>query len=168
MNQGPPGQNNDKMEGGAFGGADDLYREIILEHFRSPRNRGTVDKATATAEGVNPFCGDQIKVSALIEGDVIKDVKFDGRGCAISQSCASMMTGLLKGKTVPEARAFASSFKKLFGLEADENSSTAGPAVTMDDLGDLQALEGVKKFPVRIKCALLCWNTFLQGLKELK
>ncbi|MCB4756196.1 MAG: SUF system NifU family Fe-S cluster assembly protein [Elusimicrobia bacterium] len=156
-------------EGGLFGGADELYREVILDHFKSPRNRGSLTGANAKAEGTNPFCGDRITITALIQKDVLKDVTFEGHGCAISQASASMMTSMVKGKTLKEATALTSFIKKIFGVEnASLTSNGAKPALTMDTIGDFQALEGVKKYPVRIKCALLSWNTLLQCLEEFK
>jgi len=155
----------EKLEGGSFGGVDDLYREVILEHFKSPRNKGELSSPNITAEGVNPLCGDQITIHALMDGDRIKDLKFQGHGCAISQSSASIMTQLIKGKSLAEAREITKAFKHMFGIDVDKNSA---PPLSPDDLGDLIALEGVKKFPVRIKCALLSWNTLKDGLDNFK
>jgi nitrogen fixation NifU-like protein len=135
---------------------DDLYREIILEHFRSPRNKGRLEKPDISAEGVNPLCGDQLKLSIALAGDRIIDLKIEGHGCSISQASGSMMTEAVKGKTIPEAQHVAQAFKALML----ENGVTPGDV----DLGDLEALEGVKQYPVRIKCAILAWNTLLGGL----
>ncbi len=143
-----------------MGGVEELYREVILDHFKTPRNKGSLEKANIKASGMNPLCGDQISVTALIDGGKVKDLKFDGHGCAISQSSASMMTAALKGKTLEEVRGISSLFKQMFGLE--EKKKDFNP----DELGDLEALEGVKKYPVRIKCAVLSWNTLLEALKE--
>jgi len=149
------------MEGGALGGVEELYREVILEHFKVPRNKGHIDNPTVKADGMNPLCGDQINISLILDGDKIKDIKFDGHGCAISQSSASMMTAALKGKKLNEARGITALFKKMFGIE--EKNVAPAPK---EALGDLEALEGVKKYPVRIKCAVLSWNTFLEALKN--
>lgn len=149
-------------EGGAFGGVEDLYREVILEHFRSPKNKGHLKNPSAKAEGVNPLCGDQISISILVEGEKLKEIRFEGHGCAISQSSASMMTALLKGKTLKKANVILSTFKNKMGVE-----KKVDPAESVD-IGDLESLEGVKRYPVRIKCALLAWNTFLKSLSNLK
>lgn len=153
-----------KIQGGAFGGVEDLYREVILDHFKSPRNKGHLDTCNAKADGTNPLCGDQISLEAKIENNRIKDIRFDGHGCAISQSSASMMTTQLKGKPITSAKALANLFKNIFGIEGDPSVDMS--LVNTKDLGDLEALEGVKKYPVRIKCALLAWNTFLELLKK--
>jgi nitrogen fixation NifU-like protein len=148
--------------GGPMGGVEELYREVILEHFKVPQNKGQIEKPTVKAEGMNPLCGDQISITAILDGDKIKDLKFDGHGCAISQSSASMMTAALKGKTLKDASGLAALFKKMFGIEDKEAVLPKDP----EALGDLEALEGVKKYPVRIKCALLSWNTLLEALKS--
>ena len=135
---------------------DDLYREIILEHFRSPRNKGRLDNADISAEGVNPLCGDQVRLCIALSGDRIADMTIDGHGCSISQASGSMMTEAVKGRTIPEAEAVAHAFKDMML----ENGSAHGDV----DLGDLESLEGVKQYPVRIKCAILAWNTLLGGL----
>jgi nitrogen fixation NifU-like protein len=145
-------------------GLEDLYREIILDHYRTPRNRGELDPPAIQAEGHNPLCGDEITVYLSISGEgddaVIEDIKISGQGCSISQSSASMMSQSMKGKTIAENRALARRFKSLMGIEGTEPQ--AGDDAI--DLGDLEALEGVMKFPVRIKCAVLSWNTFLQAI----
>lgn len=150
----------DKLQGGAMGGVDDLYREVILDHFKTPRNKGKITDANVMADGMNPLCGDQISVTAVLDGNVIKDLKFDGHGCAISQSSASMMTAAVKGKSLDETFTITRAFKKVFGVEEKQDTAKTPPV----DLGDLEALEGVKKYPVRIKCALLSWNTLLEAL----
>jgi nitrogen fixation protein NifU and related proteins len=138
-------------------GLEDLYREIILDHYRTPRNRGELDPPAIKAEGHNPLCGDEITVYLSISGEgddaIIDDIKIGGQGCSISQSSASMM----RGKTVTENRALARRFKALMGIDGIEGDEAI-------DLGDLEALQGVMKFPVRIKCAVLSWNTFLQAI----
>lgn len=135
-------------------GLDDLYRDIILDHYRTPRNRGRLEIPTIATHGDNPLCGDEIEVSLLVEDGRISDLRFDGKGCSISQASASMMTEAVKGKTLSEARDLVSGFKGMMqGEEPD------------DDLGDIEALQGVRKYPVRIKCALLSWTTLLEGVE---
>ena len=151
-------------------GLEDLYREIILDHYRNPRNRGELDTPPAhMAEGFNPLCGDEVKVYLLVDDGKISDIRIGGQGCSISQSSASMMTSAVMDRTVDEARQVLRSFKEMMsihehGLEGDDaepsNASNVG-------LGDLEALRGVVKFPVRIKCATLGWNTLDQALDEV-
>lgn len=140
---------------------DDLYREVILDHYRHPRNRGKLDTPDICVNGVNPLCGDSIELTFHIKDGRIVDVKMDGHGCSISQSSASMMTEALKGKSLSESAGFAAAFKKMMleNVPADQ---------LPDDLEELSVLEGVRKYPVRIKCALLAWNTLLEGLKEFQ
>lgn len=133
---------------------DDLYRELILDHYRRPRNRGALGVATHRAEGVNPVCGDEIKLDLLLDADVIEDIAFSGQGCAISQSSASMLTDRVKGKTTAEANCVLMQVRAML-------MDGAPPA---SDLGDLESLEGVARLPVRVKCALLCWNVLQEGL----
>jgi nitrogen fixation NifU-like protein len=154
-------------------GLEDLYREIILDHYRNPRNRGELPAPPARkVEGFNPLCGDEIVVYLLVEDDKVADVKITGQGCSISQSSASMMSAAVKGKTVEEARALIRAFKGLMSihesrLEGEGDDGDAAAAADADvKLGDLEALQGVVKFPVRIKCATLSWNTLAQGLDE--
>jgi nitrogen fixation NifU-like protein len=155
---------------------EDLYREIILDHYRSPRNRGELPSPPAQrVEGFNPLCGDEVIVYLVLEGGKVSDLKWGGQGCSISQSAASMMSTAVKGKTLSEARGLIRAFKGMMSihehrLDADENGSEGGGATTSPvevKLGDLEALQGVVKFPVRIKCATLCWNTLQQGLEEV-
>jgi nitrogen fixation NifU-like protein len=148
-------------------GLEELYREIILDHYRSPRNRGELETPPATkVDGHNPLCGDEIIVYLQVEGAgddaVVTDVKIGGQGCSISQSSASMMTGVIMGKSVGEIRAIIRRFKTMMGL--DNIEAEAGDDDV--DLGDLEALQGVVKFPVRIKCAVLGWNTLASALNE--
>jgi nitrogen fixation NifU-like protein len=162
-------------------GLEDLYREIILDHYRNPRNRGQLPTPPARrAEGFNPLCGDEIILYFNLEGDTIADLRVDGQGCSISQSSASMMSTAVKGKTVAEARSVIRAFKAMMSiheqrLDHDNGGPTDGsgdgePEVVTPDpeitLGDLQALQGVVKFPVRIKCATLSWVTLAQGLDQ--
>src|SRR3954451_7096892 len=123
---------------------DDLYRELILDHYRHPHNKGRLEEATARCEGFNPLCGDEIEVDLEVKEGLIAGVTFRGRGCSISQASASMMTDAVMGQTLPEALAVADAFRRLM------TDPEAAPAV---DLGDLEAFQGVAKFPVRVKCA---------------
>jgi nitrogen fixation protein NifU and related proteins len=143
-------------------GLEDLYREIILDHYRSPRNRGELPPPANKAEGHNPLCGDEITVFVQVDGDVVSDVKVSGQGCSISQSSASMMSQAIKGKSLDEVRALVHRFKVMMSIEEDADDA-AQPAVK---LGDLEALQGVVKFPVRIKCATLAWNTLVEALES--
>ena len=157
-------------------GIEDLYREIILDHYRNPRNRGELEAPPATrVEGFNPLCGDEIIVFLDVDGDTISDIRIGGQGCSISQSAASMMSAAVKGKSVDEARALIKAFKAMMSIHEsslDDGSGTdEATGEALDDtpevkLGDLEALRGVVKFPVRIKCATLSWNTLAQGLDE--
>ena len=154
-------------------GLEDLYREIILDHYRSPRNRGELPAPPARrVEGYNPLCGDEIVVYLDVDDDRVADLKIGGQGCSISQSSASMMSAAVKGRTVPEARALIRAFKAMMSihehrLDADGEVAEALAPDPEVKLGDLEALQGVVKFPVRIKCATLSWNTLQQGLDEL-
>jgi len=143
---------------------EDLYREIILDHHRNPRNRGELAPPAPHAVGHNPLCGDEIDVYLQVENDVVVDVKVGGQGCSISQSSASMMSQAIKGKPVTEVRALVRRFKGLMSIpDEDGNPIEPDPEVK---LGDLEALQGVVKFPVRIKCATLSWNTLLDALAQ--
>jgi nitrogen fixation protein NifU and related proteins len=162
-------------------GLEDLYREIILDHYRNPRNRGELPAPPAHAEtGFNPLCGDEITLYLQIDGDQLADIRLTGQGCSISQSSASMMSTAVKGKSLAEARAIIRKFKammsiheqRLDGEGAEEAETATGQGGTGDaepevSLGDLEALQGVVKFPVRIKCATLSWNTLSQALDQL-
>jgi nitrogen fixation NifU-like protein len=146
-------------------GLEDLYREIILDHYRTPRNRGELESPPAIeSRGHNPLCGDEITLYLLVDGDgddaVVSDVKIGGQGCSISQSSASMMTQAVIGKSVGEARAMIRRFRSMMGLDDAESQ----PSDADIDLGDLEALQGVVKFPVRIKCAVLGWSTLADAL----
>jgi nitrogen fixation protein NifU and related proteins len=152
-------------------GLEDLYREIILDHYRSPRNRGELAVPPAVkAEGFNPLCGDEIVVFVDVEDGVVTDIKVGGQGCSISQSSASMMSQAVKGKTVEEARSVIRSFKGMMSIHEGDGEPEAAEDLSEEDalrrLGDLAALQGVVKFPVRIKCATLAWNTLTQALDE--
>jgi nitrogen fixation NifU-like protein len=151
-------------------GLEDLYREIILDHYRNPRNRGELPVPPAyKVEGFNPLCGDEIVLYLDVEDGTVTDVRIDGQGCSISQSSASMMSAAVKGKTVGEARAMTRAFKAMMSIHESALDGGDGEAAEVDSelkLGDLEALRGVVKFPVRIKCATLSWNTLIQGLDE--
>ncbi len=134
-----------------------LYQELILDHYRRPRNKGTLAHATHAVSLNNPLCGDEIDLQLRVDGDVIKEVGFVGRGCSISQASASMMTQLLKERTVPQAVALADRMTAM--MHGDEG------AARDKSLGELRALAGVAKFPVRIKCALLPWNALTDAVR---
>jgi nitrogen fixation NifU-like protein len=141
----------------SIGGIDDLYRDIILDHYQSPRNQGRLPEPDVATQGSNPLCGDEIELSLLIRDGRIADVAFQGRGCSISQASASMMTEGIKGKTLAEAEDLLGSFKTMM---TDKNA----PELDEDELGELEALQGVKRYPVRVKCAILPWNVLREGL----
>ena len=154
---------------------EDLYREIILDHYRNPRNRGDLPSPPARrAEGFNPLCGDEVVVYVDVDGDAdeVRDVRVGGQGCSISQSSASMMSAAIKGRSLEEARRLVRAFKAMMSIHEhrlDGDGHEVEEAVAPDpevDLGDLAALQGVVKFPVRIKCATLPWNTLVQALDE--
>ena len=156
-------------------GLEDLYREIILDHYRNPRNRGELDVPPAhRVEGFNPLCGDEIVVYLEVDDNgQISDIKIGGQGCSISQSSASMMSAAVKGKSVDEARRLIRAFKALMSiheskLEGEGDGEDLSAELEGVRLGDLEALQGVVKFPVRIKCATLAWNTLQQGLDEIE
>jgi len=143
-------------------GLDDLYQEIILDHYRRPRHKGPLDHADLHAEGFNPFCGDQVILAMqLDDGGHISDVGFEGQGCSISQASASMLTNHLIGKTLEEVDIAISTFKGVMrGDDLTEEQE--------DELGEIAALQGVKKFPIRIKCALLSWTTLQDAIVEYR
>jgi nitrogen fixation protein NifU and related proteins len=148
-------------------GLEDLYREIILDHYRTPRNRGELPTPPAVvAQGHNPLCGDEITVYLKLDDDVVSDVKVDGQGCSISQSSASMMSQAIKGRPVPDVRALVRRFKGMMSIEEAGDGDGNGDGSADVALGDLEALQGVVKFPVRIKCATLAWNTLLEALDK--
>ena len=154
---------------------EDLYREIILDHYRNPRNRGDLPSPPARrAEGFNPLCGDEVVIYVDVDegGDQVRDVRVGGQGCSISQSSASMMSAAIKGRSLEEAHRLVRAFKAMMSIHEhrlDGDGREVSEAVAPDpqvDLGDLAALQGVVKFPVRIKCATLPWNTLVQALDE--
>jgi len=137
-------------EGLELSSLQDLYQQVILDHYRRPRNKGALEDATHTLTLNNPLCGDVIDLMLRVEGDRIAEVYFEGKGCSISQASASMMSGVLKGSTIQEALQVMATFTRMLHGDMDAAADT--------DLGDLRALAGVSKFPVRVKCALLAWN----------
>ena len=143
-------------------GLEDLYREIILDHYKNPRNRGELPEPAISVEGHNPLCGDEITLYLDVADGVIRDVKVSGQGCSISQSSASMMTQAVIGRPIDEVRAVIRRFKSMMDITEDGSE----PTDTEISLGDLEALQGVVKFPVRIKCATLSWNTLIQALDQ--
>lgn len=155
-------------------GLEDLYREIILDHYRAPRNRGELEVPPAQqVEGFNPLCGDEVILYLDVENGVVSDIKIAGQGCSISQASTSMMSAAVKGKSVEEARTVTRAFKALMSIHESKIGGDEEVDATADDLagvrlGDLEALQGVVKFPVRIKCATLAWNTLIQGLDEIE
>ena len=136
----------------------ELYQELILDHSQKPRNAHTLPHANHTAEGFNPLCGDKLKLYLEIDKDVIKDIGFEGNGCAIFKASASMMTANVKGKAVSEARALFGEFHKML-------SSKEGKQFNEAKLGKLSIFSGVSEFPVRVKCATLPWHTLNAGLE---
>ena len=151
-------------------GLEDLYREIILDHYRSPRNKGELEAPPAhRTEGFNPLCGDEIVVYVETDGQTVSDIKIGGQGCSISQASASMMSSAIKGKSFTEIKDITRAFKAMMSIhEGELDGSGAEPEdVAEVKLGDLEALRGVVKFPVRIKCATLSWNTLAEALAEL-
>ena len=158
-------------------GLEDLYREIILDHYRSPRNRGELEAPPAhKVEGFNPLCGDEVVLYLDVdpESETVRDIKIAGQGCSISQASTSMMSAAVKGKSLDEVRRLTRAFKALMSiheskLEGDGEGDGADLAGELEGvrLGDLEALQGVVKFPVRIKCATLAWNTLEQGIDEV-
>jgi len=134
-----------------------LYQEMILDHYRRPRNKGTLEKPDASVEMKNPLCGDEITLQVAFDGDSVCDLRFSGRGCSISQASASMMTQLVKGKSPEEIEAIRTQFRDLMLGNASADESQLGP---------LRALSGVARFPARVKCALLAWNALERALAE--
>ncbi|MEX2446885.1 MAG: SUF system NifU family Fe-S cluster assembly protein [Dehalococcoidia bacterium] len=134
---------------------DDLYREILLDHYRQPRNHRALDAPTCSADGSNPLCGDEVRIEVTLEGGRVADISFAGQGCSISQASASMMTEYVKGRSVDEARA---------GIDAFQQMMVTAEAPGLEGFDDIEALVGVAKFPARVKCASLAWKTLGQAL----
>lgn len=138
---------------------EDLYKEVILDHYRTPRNKGRLDPHDVALERNNPLCGDEIELFLKFDGENLEGIAFDGKGCSISQASASMMTEKVKGLSVKDASELAETIKSMMAGEADGDPNK---------LGDLVSLKGVVKYPVRIKCALLGWNTLVEAIEESK
>jgi nitrogen fixation NifU-like protein len=136
-----------------------LYRDIIMEHYKYPRGKKRLEKADFTGEGKNPVCGDEIELRVKLDGDIIEDISVECLGCAISVASGSMLADTIRGKSIDEVKRIARAVKAILKGEEPEEEI---------DLGDLESLEGVKKFPVRIKCALLSWSTLIEGLKGVE
>jgi nitrogen fixation protein NifU and related proteins len=136
---------------------NDLYRDVILDHNRQPRNFGALEPADASVEGFNPMCGDRLTVRLRLADDKITDIRFEGQGCAISTASASLMTEAVKGKTRAEALQL---FERVHQLLTDDE------APPPDELGKLAALSGVREYPARVKCASLCWHTLASALRS--
>ena len=135
---------------------DELYKEVILDHYRAPRNKQRLDPHDVMLERNNPLCGDEIELYLKFDGDVVDGIAFEGKGCSISQASASMMTEKVRGMDAKDARALVESIKRMMSGEEEGDP---------DAIGDLVSLKGVVKYPVRIKCALLGWNTLQEALE---
>ncbi|MEB2281513.1 SUF system NifU family Fe-S cluster assembly protein [Lysinibacillus xylanilyticus] len=141
----------------SFNNLDQLYRSVIMDHYKNPRNKGSIEEDAVTIDMNNPTCGDRIHLTLKVTDGIVEDAKFDGEGCSISMSSASMMTQLIKGKKVEEALELAEIFSKMMmGEDYSEKY----------DLEDVEALQGVSQFPARIKCATLAWKAMEKGVKQ--
>jgi nitrogen fixation protein NifU and related proteins len=136
---------------------EELYKEVILDHYRTPRNKGRLDPHDVKLERNNPLCGDEIELFVKFDGETLEGVSFDGKGCSISQASASMMTERVQNLSVKDATELAETIKAMMAGEEEGDP---------DVLGDLVSLKGVVKYPVRIKCALLGWNTLIEAIEE--
>lgn len=144
----------------SFNNLDQLYRSVIMDHYKNPRNKGSLEENSVTIDMNNPTCGDRIHLTLKLNSGVVEDAKFDGEGCSISMSSASMMTQIVKGKKLEEALELADIFSKMMlGEDFDDEKY---------DLGDVEALQGVAKFPARIKCATLAWKAMEKGVNNEK
>ncbi|WP_409366705.1 Fe-S cluster assembly sulfur transfer protein SufU [Lysinibacillus sp. 38-6] len=141
----------------SFNNLDQLYRSVIMDHYKNPRNKGSLETDAVTIDMNNPTCGDRIHLTLKVTDGIVEDAKFDGEGCSISMSSASMMTQIIKGKKVEEALELADIFSKM--MMGEEYSDKY-------DLEDVEALQGVSQFPARIKCATLAWKAMEKGVKE--
>ncbi len=148
-------QMKEKTQSQAMPQLNELYKEIILEHYRKPCGREPLDKVDYQAEGMNPLCGDEVKISIQLNDKKINKIHIEGHGCSISVASGSILADILKGKTIDEAKEVSRHLKNIMHDKVNKEKI---------DIGDLEALEGVKKFPVRIKCALLPWTTFEEAL----
>lgn len=141
----------------SFNNLDSLYRQVIMDHYKNPRNKGVLEDGNLTINMNNPTCGDRIQLSMNVVDGIVTDAKFEGEGCSISMSSASMMTQAIKGKNIDDAIKLSKVFSNMMqGKEYDDDL----------DLGDIEALQGVSKFPARIKCATLAWKAMEKGLQE--
>ena len=141
----------------SFNNLDQLYRQVIMDHYKNPRNKGSLEDGSFTIDMNNPTCGDRIHLTLKVEDGVVQDAKFDGEGCSISMASASMMTQTVKGKEIEKALKLSKIFSDMIqGNEYDDDV----------DLGDIEALQGVAKFPARIKCATLAWKAMEKGVQE--
>ncbi len=145
---------------------DELYREVILDHYRNPRRKGTLDGDAIHAEGQNPSCGDEFSIDLRVEGGVVADAAIQGIGCSISQASGSMMAEALIGKSLDEVTEMTLLFKRMMGIDDGENP--VDPERPGSVLGDLEALQGVRKFPVRVKCADLPWTTLESAVQSVE
>lgn len=142
----------------SFNNLDTLYRQVIMDHYKHPRNRGKLEEGALVVDMNNPTCGDRIQLQIQVEDDKVKDAKFEGEGCSISMSSASMMTQAIKGKSIEDALRMSQLFSDMMlGKEIDPGSL---------EMGDVEALQGVAKFPARIKCATLAWKAMEQGVEK--
>lgn len=136
---------------------DQLYRRVIMDHYKTPRNKGTIENNSVNIEMNNPTCGDRIHLTLQVEDGIVKDAKFDGEGCSISMASASMMTQAVKGQEIDTALRLSNIFSDMMlGKEYDDSI----------DLGDIEALQGVSQFPARIKCATLAWKAMEKGVQN--
>ncbi|MFD2680207.1 Fe-S cluster assembly sulfur transfer protein SufU [Bacillus seohaeanensis] len=143
----------------SFNNLDTLYRQVIMDHYKNPRNKGSLEDGSMTVDMNNPTCGDRIRLTLKVEKGIVEDAKFDGEGCSISMASASMMTQAIKGKEIDTALKMSKLFSDMMqGKDYDEEIDV--------DLGDIEALQGVAKFPARIKCATLSWKAMEKGVKE--
>ena len=141
----------------SFNNLDQLYRSVIMDHYKNPRNKGALEENSVTIDMNNPTCGDRIHLTLKLNDGIVEDAKFDGEGCSISMSSASMMTQIVKGKKLEEALELAGIFSKMMlGEDFDDEKY---------DLGDVEALQGVAKFPARIKCATLAWKAGRRAIR---
>lgn len=136
---------------------DELYKEVILDHYKSPRNKRAMPEATVSRRKNNPLCGDDIALHAQLAGGVVVEVAFEGQGCSISQASASMLTEAVKGRQLEDAATLAAAFRSMMEGSVDPDE---------DEFGDLVALKGVVKYPVRIKCAVLAWDVLQEALED--
>ncbi len=143
---------------------DELYREVILDHYRNPRRRGSLSGPHVHAEGENPSCGDEFFLDLAVEDGVITDLAISGQGCSISQASGSMMADNIVGKKISDVREITRKFKIMMSIEDGDNP--VDPERPGSVLGDLESLQGVRKFPVRIKCADLAWTTLEDALDQ--